>query len=88
MSDRFASIAAEDTKFREPLVRPKPIADNGIRFPLADAVGYAGDVYKKITEKHGKPSGAPAKVRRLNRFRNIPERGHGNKSTPTALVTH
>ena len=51
MSDRFASIAAEDTKFREPLVRPKPIADNGIRFPLADAVGSAGDVYKKITEK-------------------------------------
>ena len=32
MADRFASIAAGEIGSREPLVQPKPIADNGKRF--------------------------------------------------------
>ena len=51
MADRFASIAAGEIGSREPLVQPKPIADNGKRFPLADSAGASGKVYKKITEK-------------------------------------
>ena len=51
MADRFASIAAGEIGSREPLMRPKPIADNGKRFPLADSAGAPGEVYKKITEK-------------------------------------
>ncbi len=51
MADRFASIAAGEIGSRELLVRPKPITDNGKRFPLADSAGASGKVYKKITEK-------------------------------------
>lgn len=51
MADRFASIAAGEIGSREPLMRPKPIADNGKRFPLADSAGAPGEVYKKITGK-------------------------------------
>lgn len=51
MADRFASIAAGEIGSREPLVRPKPIADNGKRFPLTDTTGVPGEVYKKATEK-------------------------------------
>lgn len=51
MADRFASIAAGEIGSRELLVRPKPVADNGKRFPLADSAGAPGEVYKKITEK-------------------------------------
>lgn len=51
MADRFASIAAGEIGSRESLMRPKPIADNGKRFPLADSAGAPGEVYKKITEK-------------------------------------
>lgn len=51
MADRFASIAAGEIGSRELLVRPKPVADNGKRFPLAGSAGASGKVYKKITEK-------------------------------------